>query len=377
MAIQHGAIRPKALEKPGPQEPPVYDMATKKAEIALALRGSEELESMTAQISLDDPQTIARFGSEAAANVSKISDDVLSSMNMDQIDGSKQMLDSLSRIMSKFDLDEITAEEKPGLFGKLLGGARSQLDKIMNKYNTMGQEVDKIYIQLKQYESEIEDSNKRLRALFDANAGYYQELVKYIIAGDQALTEIDQYIQSLENNAAAQDGIDSITLQSAKQARDMMDQRLQDLRIAENVALQSIPMLQAIQFGNVNLVRKIDSAFIITLPVFKQALAQAILIKRQKLQADAMQALDEKTNEMLIKNAQNASAQAAITARMATSSSIRIETLENTWKTIMAGIDETNRIQEEARTKRQEDAARLQELNAEFLRQAKTRSTQS
>lgn len=370
MAIQHGQIKPRALEKPGPQEPQAYDMAAKKNEIALALKGSEELEALTAQISLDDPQTIAKFGSEAAADVSKVSDDILHGMDMSQIDGSKQMLDALSKIMSQFDLDEITAEEKPGLFGKLLGGARTQLDKIMNKYNSMGQEVDKVYVQLKQYEAEIEDSNKRLGALFESNAGFYQELVKYIVAGEQALSEIDEYISGLEADPSHAEGMGGVELQTARQARDMMDQRVQDLRIAENVALQSIPMLQAIRFGNINLVRKIDSAFIVTLPVFKQALAQAILLKRQKLQSDAMKALDEKTNEMLLKNAQNAASQAALTARLATSSGVQVETLEKTWRTIMDGIDETNRIQDEARAKRLEDKAKLEALNREFLDKA-------
>lgn len=370
MAIQHGQIKPRALEKPGPQEPQAYDMAAKKNEIALALKGSEELEALTAQISLDDPRTIAKFGSEAAADVSKVSDDILHGMDMSQIDGSKQMLDALSKIMSQFDLDEITAEEKPGLFGKLLGGARTQLDKIMNKYNSMGQEVDKVYVQLKRYEAEIEDSNKRLGALFESNAGFYQELAKYIVAGEQALSEIDEYISGLEADPTRAEGMGGVELQTARQARDMMDQRVQDLRIAENVALQSIPMLQAIRFGNMNLVRKIDSAFIVTLPVFKQALAQAILLKRQKLQSDAMKALDEKTNEMLLKNAQNAASQAALTTRLATSPSVQVETLEKTWRTIMDGIDETNRIQDEARAKRLEDKAKLEALNREFLDKA-------
>lgn len=371
MAIQHGAAKPRALEKPEPQAPQVYDMAAKKDEIALALKGSQELEALTAQISLDDPSTIAKFGSEAATNISKVSDDILNGMDMSQIDGSKQMLDALSKVMQQFDLEEIASEEKPGLFGKLLGSARKSLDRIMGKYNTMGQEVDRIYIQLKQYEAEIEDSNKKLGTLFETNAGFYQELVKYIVAGDQALAEIDAYLSDLQDKPDATQGMNSVELQTAQQAREMMAQRVMDLRIAENVALQSIPMLQAIRFGNMNLVRKIDSAFVVTLPVFKQALAQAILIKRQKLQADAMTALDEKTNEMILKNAQNSVNQAALTARLANSGPVQIETLEKTWKTIMDGIEETNRIQAEASEQRRADAARLSELNQAFLDQAR------
>ena len=151
-----------------------------------------------------------------------------------------------------------------------------------------------------------------------------------------------------------------------KQAQMMLEQRTQDLRTAENVAMQSIPMLKTMQFSNMNLVRKINSAFIITLPVFKQALAQAIMLKRQKIQADAISALDERTNEMLIKNARNTVEQAKMTTRMAAGSSIKADTLETTWRTIVEGIDETRRIQEEAHKQRIEDQAKLERIKQEF-----------
>ena len=148
----------------------------------------------------------------------------------------------------------------------------------------------------------------------------------------------------------------------------MLEQRTQDLRTAESVAMQSIPMIKTMEFSNMNLVRKINSAFIITLPVFKQALAQAIMLKRQKIQAEAMSALDEKTNEMLLKNARNTVEQSKMTARLASGSSIKIETLENTWRTIVNGIDETRQIQQNARQQRVQDQARLENIKTEFNR---------
>ncbi len=148
----------------------------------------------------------------------------------------------------------------------------------------------------------------------------------------------------------------------------MLEQRTQDLRTAENVAMQSIPMIKTMEFSNMNLVRKINSAFIVTLPVFKQALAQAVMLKRQKIQAEAMAELDKKTNEMLIKNARNTVEQSKMTARLASGSSIKIETLETTWRTIVNGIDETRAIQENARKQRTDDAARLETIKQEFLK---------
>lgn len=203
--------------------------------------------------------------------------------------------------------------------------------------------------------------------MFDANVEYYHQLVKYILAGEQGCRELEAYIAQREQDMAASgDTSIQFEIQSLNQALMMLEQRTQDLRTAESVAMQSIPMIKTMEFSNMNLVRKINSAFIITLPVFKQGIAQAILLKRQRIQADALTALDERTNEMLIKNAQNTVEQSKRTAQLASGSSVKIETLENTWKTIVDGIDETKRIQDDARKKRIEDQARLDQIKKEF-----------
>ena len=149
----------------------------------------------------------------------------------------------------------------------------------------------------------------------------------------------------------------------------MLEQRTQDLRVAENVAMQTIPMLKTMEFSNINLIRKINSAFIITLPIFKQSLAQAIMLKRQRLQAEALSELDKKTNEMILKNATNTVEQAKLTAQMASGSSMKGGvTLEKSWRTIVNGIEETKRIQDDARRQRVEDKAKLENIKNEFYK---------
>ncbi len=345
-----------------------YDIAADREKMNQQLVNSAEVDALASQIEVYNMESIVSFGASAAEEISKASDIVLNSMNMAQIDESRVMLDTLAKIMSKFDIEEI--KEKPGLFGKLFGNLRKQLEKILAKYHTMGEEVDKIYVQLKRYEGEIKQSNRKLEQMFEANVNYYHELVKYILAGEQGCKEIEAYIaQRREDMAQTGDNSIEFEIQSLNQSLILLEQRTQDLRIAENVAMQSIPMMKTMAFSNMNLVRKINSAFIITLPVFKQALAQAIMLKRQRLQAEAMAALDEKTNEMLMKNARNTVEQAKMTTRLATGSSIQIETLENTWRTIVNGIEETRQIQENAKKKREEDQVRLEAIKADCEKQ--------
>ena len=349
------------------EEAPVqqYDIVADRQQMNAELVNSQEVDDIVSTIEIDNMETIVTFGAHAAEEVSKASDIVLNSMNLSQIDESSKMLETLAKIMDKFDIEEI--KENPGLFGKLFGNLRKKLQQILDKYHTMGEEVDKIYVQLKQYESEIKQSNRKLDQMFNANVDYYHELVKYILAGEQGCKEIEDYIaQRQADMDSTGDNSIQFEITSLNQCLMLLEQRTQDLRTAESVAMQSIPMIKTMEFSNMNLVRKINSAFIITLPVFKQALAQAIMLKRQRIQAESMAALDAKTNEMLIKNARNTVEQSKITTRLASGSSIKIETLENTWRTIVNGIDETKAIQENARKQRVEDAKRLEVIKQEF-----------
>ena len=345
-----------------------YNIVVETDKIKQQLATSADIDRLVSTINLNDSNTIVKFGADAAEEISKASDQVLNSMTIDQVNDTGVMLKELAKIMERFDINEIK-DEKPGFFGNL----KKKLEKIIGKYETMGNEVDKIYVQLKQYEKEIGEANTKLDNMYEANLGYYQELVKYIMAGEQAVKELDTYIEDYTKKCEANpdDGTIRMDLSNLTQMREILDQRVMDLKVAENVAIQTVPMLKTMEYSNLNLVRKINSAFIITMPVFKQALAQAIMLKRQKIIADSMQALDEKTNEMLKKNAQNTVAQSKQIAAMASGSSIKVETLQETWTTIVNGIDEVQAIQTQAREKRKQDAVVLENIKADYKKRMK------
>ncbi len=344
-----------------------FDIAVESEKLRNDLVNSAEVDALVSKIELDNLDSIVTFGGEVATEISKSSDLVLNSMNISQIEETSKMLGVLANIMSKFDIEEI--KQDPGLFDKLFGGIKKQLDKIMAKYQTMGGEIDKIYVELKGYEGEIKETNKKLNTMFDSNVNYYHDLLKYILAGEQGCKELESAIadRTAEMERTGDKSI-QFELTTLNNALMMLEQRTQDLRVAENVAMQTIPMLKTMEFSNINLIRKINSAFIITLPIFKQSLAQAIMLKRQRLQAEALSELDKKTNEMILKNATNTVEQAKLTAQMASGSSIKVDTLEKSWRTIVNGIEETKRIQDDARRQRAEDKVKLENIKNEFYK---------
>ena len=349
---------PALAAQPAPVAAQPYDVLEDRDRTVAELADSGEIDRLTSQIDVNDMTSIVTFGAGAAEALSKASDAVLHSMDPGRMDETGQLLEALAKVMKQFNIDEL--KDGPG--------PSAHMERILAKYNAMGDQVDGICGQLKDCEDELKRSNQMLEQMFQSNVGYFHELEKYIVAGEQGCREIEDYMarRQAEYQRTGDQAI-AFELHTLEQAGAMLRQRTQDLRTAEAVALQSIPMIKAMQYNNMNLARVINSAFIVTLPVFRQALAQNLLLKRQKLQSDALAALDQRTNALLQKNARNATAQARALAAQAAEPSIQAGTLAKTWQTIVGGIEETRRLQASAREQRQQDRLRLESVRRDFM----------
>ena len=342
-----------------------YDIVEERKKINEELYNSEEVNEIISSINLNDFNQLVNFGAKAADEISKASDIVLSNTNLSQVYKTSNVIKTLNNILEKVSIEEIKKE--PGMLEKIFGSVQNAIEKLLSKYNQVGRDIDKVYVELKINEEELKTSNQILKTMFDSNVEYYHELVKYIIAGEKAVDEIKEQIKNREKAfEETKDSAIQFELSKLNQCLLVLEQRVQDLRHTEAVAILSIPQINSMAYNNVNLIRKINSAFIVTIPVFKQALAQAVILKRQHLQSQMLKALDEKTNKMIEENATNAIQLSKETTKIATESSIKIETLEKTWKTIVEGIDEIKALQEEMIKKCNEDKERLNAIKNEF-----------
>ena len=340
-----------------------FDVAT-ISEYKQRLRGMKEVQDLTSEVEIQNPNSIVMFGQGASEQISKVSDELLNSMKAVKAEEASEMLVNLTKIMDKFDIKELDGSEKQSMLSKFMKGVGNSVAKLFQKYDTMGYEVEKVYVLLKKYENDIRESNANLKKLYDANLHYYQLLEKYIVAGELALEEIEAYIYQISMNNSLGPEEKQMMLQKLEISKEMLSQRVYDLQIAENVAIQSAPMIQTIQMSNFNLMRKINSSFIITLPIFKQCLAQAVILKRQEIQAKSIKQLDDKTNELIMRNAQNTARQSVEIAKMASGSSVSISTLEKSFETIMKGIEDTKAIQEANKVQRIENSAKLERIKS-------------
>lgn len=300
---------------------------------AAARADAAGLDRLTSEICVFDTQSILTFGTEAAAELAKNADGILKSIQTDQVGDASALLAALGGLMEKFDPEDLAETEKKRRFP--FRAAPKQPDDILNKYRALGEDIDRAYIELKRYEAEIRAYDGRLRAIYDANVRFYQNLVCCVEAGEQGLREIRGYLDAGEIPEADRDTV--------QRSCTLLERQVHDLRLSEAVALQSLPMVQTIRTNNRLLIEKLNSAFLVTLPIFRQTLAQAAARKRQRLQAQAMEALDRRTREAL--EAQTA-AQARLKAALPDGAA-QVEALEEARETILKGIREARALQSE------------------------------
>ncbi|WP_420837674.1 toxic anion resistance protein [Bacillus mesophilum] len=336
------------------------------SEIKLALRQDPDVQNLVRTIDERDQIQILEFGKEPAEQISRFSDQILGNMRTTKVEDSGELLKQLGKVMDKFDKKDFE-KSSGGLFGKLFKRGEKLVEKLFGKYQTMGQEIDKIYVEISKYQNEMVQSTTTLDEMYEQNYQYYLTLEKYAVAGEMKSEELKQnQLPQLESRASAGDQMASMQLDTLRNAVDLLDQRVYDLEMAKMVALQTAPQIRLLQRGNTKLIGKINSAFVTTIPIFKNGLIQAVAAKRQKLVADSMSELDRRTNEMLVRNAQNISTQSADIARLAGGPSIKIETIEESWNIIIKGMQETKSIEEDNKRLREEGTKKLEQLQDNF-----------
>ncbi|MGE7917240.1 toxic anion resistance protein [Lysinibacillus xylanilyticus] len=336
------------------------------AQNQLALKQNPEIHALAQKIDVKDQIAMLELGKETANGISTFSDKMLATMKTSKLEESSVLLNNLNRIMDKFDPQDFAEDKKGGFLTKLFSKGKEQLERFLSKYDSMNKEVDVIHREIQKYEVEMKRNTIDLENLYDQNLNYFQTLSKFIAAIEVKTDEVRASLPALEQKAQTGDQLAAMEYETMLRAVDLLEQRRYDLEMAQQVSFQSAPQIRLMQQGNNHLIAKINSAFVTTIPIFKQGLIHAVTLKRQKLISDSMSELDRRTNEMLVRNAENISKNSVNIARVAGSPSIKIETIETTWQTIMTGIQETKQIQAETARNREEGRKRIERLQLEY-----------
>jgi uncharacterized protein YaaN involved in tellurite resistance len=330
----------------------------------------QQVTALVAQLDLRDSNSIIFFGSKAQEQLTTISDKMLEGVRNKDTGPAGSALNEMVAVLRGFDLDELDPNKKPGFFAKLFGAAKP-LVKIVQQYETVRNQIDDISDALEKHKTQLLTDIAGLDRLYTANLDYFHTLELYIAAGEAKLQKVDaEELPALEREVTtSEDMVKAQTLRDLRSSRDDLERRVHDLKLTRQVTMQSLPSIRLVQENDKGLINKINSTLVNTVPLWRQQLAQAITIYRSGEAAKTVKAATDLTNQLLEANADNLRQANAQTRAEIERGVFDIETVKKANQTLIATIEDSLRIADEGRRRRQEAAIQLEACETE-LRQA-------
>lgn len=261
---------------------------------------SQEIDKLTDKINVFDINTILNFGNDILKELSNSSQHIINFIENNKISSCDEIMNILSKLMEQLDIKEIISDNNNIGFFKKFFKKTNSLDNILKKYEAMIPDLDKAFVKIKQYQESIKQLNNLFEKEFKKEILKYQILLKYMTACDTAIKEINSYILEYEEkyNITKNEEI-NFDIISLRQANNKLQQKKNDLHMAENISLQTLPVLKAIQEENIKLITSMDTSFLVTIPIFKETFLQFINLKRKFLENKVLAAIDKKQDDIL------------------------------------------------------------------------------
>ena len=330
--------------------------------IELTPEQKKEVEAIVNSIDLSDTQAIIQYGVSAQSDISSFSDAVLNQVRGKDSGYVGEILTDLSVRVRDMDVDGVTGGG--GIFSRF----KSRIRRFMAKYEKLSGQIDKIVDQLDTARMGLLKDVALLDNMYDKNIEYLHGLDNFIIAGNVKIEELNEKVVPALKKAAEESG-DPV---DAQRARDMADRinrfekKIHDLKLSRMIAIQTAPQLRLIQSNDQALVEKIQSSILTTIPLWKNQVVIAISLFRQKNALELQKEVTETTNELLKKNAELLKENSIGAANEMEKGIVEIETLKKVNDDLIATIDETLKIQQEGRNKRQQAEMELVRIEGDL-----------
>lgn len=321
----------------------------------------KKIETISQQIKPLDHDGLLQFGTNLQQSMSQFSHQMLDEVQ------SKDMGpvgDSLSQLMGKLksvnpnDLDP----NKQSKLKRIFRRTKASINEVFSRMQSVSSQIDRITIQLDKHKGNLTKDVELLDGLYDQNKKYFDDVTLYIAAAQRKKQQIQsETIPELQEKAHNSDNqMDIQAVADMEQFVDRLDKRIYDLQLSRQIAIQTAPQIRMIQNVNQALAEKIQSSILTSIPLWKNQMAIALTLMRQRNAVSAQRAVTDTTNDLLTQNASMLKQNAIETATENERGIVDIETLKTTQNDIIETIEQTLQIQQDGRQKRQ---AAEKELN--------------
>ncbi|MFD1319393.1 toxic anion resistance protein [Loigolactobacillus zhaoyuanensis] len=334
----------------------VADNATQPEQMIDRLNPEQraDAEKLAQQIDVSDTQSVMTYGAQAQTKLSEFSQGMLSKVQSQDTGAIGDALSGLMFRLNEADPEELQAGDS-NFFKRMFGKVRKSIYEIQARYQKIGAQIDTIAVKLDKEKNNLLNDNRLLEQLYQKNKDYFDALNIFIAAGELKRTELQTKLIPEANQTAQTSGnqMDLQTVNDLNQFEERLDKRVYDLKLAREITIQQAPQIRLIQNTNQVLAEKIQASINTAIPLWKNQVAIALTLLRQKEAVTAQRQVSETTNDLLKKNSEMLKISSIETAKENERGVVDIETLQKTQNDLVETLQETLKIQQDGREKRQ------------------------
>lgn len=333
---------------------------------ALSAEEKAAIDEFNKKIDVEDTTQILQFGAQAQTKISQFSDNVLEGIKTKATGEVGDLLADLVGEIKSFDGD--IADSNPTGLAKLFNSAKKQLDKIIAKYNKIDGNIERIEQGLEKHKLQMLKDITLFDMMYEKNLEYFKEISLYIIAGEKKLEELNNVVLPELKKKAEETGeqLDAQKVNDMANMINRFEKKIYDLKTTRIISIQMAPQIRLLQNNESELVDKIQSSLINTIPLWKNQIVIALGINNAKQAMGAQKAVTDLTNDMLKKNSELLKQGSIEIAEESERAIVDIETLQKTNRDIIETLDKVIEIHENGRAKRQEAEAELLNIEKEL-----------
>ena len=305
------------------------------------------------QIPVGNYEAILTYGASAQGELTRFSHQMLDHVQSQDIGPVGDVLKELMDKLGEIDPDDL-GDKKQSALARLFGRVSKSVQEMMTKYQKLSTQIDRIGVQLEHSKRGLVEDVKMLDNLYEQNKTYFQALNVYIAAAEIKRDEL-QYEIIPKMRKEAELSNDQMAFQEVNdmaQFLDRLEKRLYDLQLSRQITIQSAPQIRMIQQTNQTLAEKIQSSIMTSIPLWKNQIAIALTLNRQKKAVESQKLVTKTTNDLLLKNSEMLKVNSIETAKENERGIIEIDTLKKTQENLIQTIEETLLIQADGRAKR-------------------------
>ncbi|GMB08036.1 toxic anion resistance protein [Thermolongibacillus altinsuensis] len=323
--------------------------------------------ALAEQIDPRNHQAILQYGVAAQAELSRFSHSILNHVQKKDAGPVGEIIHELMTKIKEVNVDDFSPQ-KSGFFARLFQSVTNSVQAVLSKYQKLGVEIDKIADQLEKHRQVLFRDIMMLETLYEKNKEYFDALNIYIAAAELKLEELrTKTIPELEKKAAqSQNQMDVQEVNDLLQFADRLEKRIHDLKLSRQITIQTAPQIRMIQHMNQTLVERIQSSILTAIPLWKNQIVIALTMLRQKKALEAQKEVTKTTNELLLRNSEMLKINSIEAAKENERGLVDIETLKKTQENLVTTLEETLRIQQEGRMRRQQVERELVEMEEQL-----------